>query len=137
MVKVESREALAGLRKKYRDNVIMRLVSDNQKTRTEVYVAIGDCGLEAGARDTLKAVFDEVNAARLEKVSVIAMDCDRGCKCDGAGPKPEGVFACGHDRTVDVVYPGAEAPERHMNVDAAKAKEIVGGIAARLEGQNA
>jgi NADP-reducing hydrogenase subunit HndB len=135
MAKVNSREELKALREKYRDNVIMRLVSDNQQTRTEVYVTVGKCGLEAGARDTLKAIFDEVNAARLEQVSVIVMDCSGGCD-DANAEKIDGNFACGHDRSVDVVFPG-KAPIRHMNVDAAKAKEIVNGIAAGLEAAHA
>jgi NADP-reducing hydrogenase subunit HndB len=133
--KVNSREELKALREKYRDNVIMRLVSDDQKTRTEIYVAVGNCGIEAGARDTLKAIFDEVNAARLEKVSVIVSDCSKGCD-DSDAPKIDGLFLCGHDRMVDVVYPGEE-PVRYKDVDAAKAKEIVGTIAKRLEGQHA
>ena len=133
MTKVNSREELKNLRDKYKDNVIMRLVSDDAKTRTEILVYVGKCGIEAGARDTLKVIFDEVNAKRLEKVSVLVADCTYGCD-NADAPKIEGRFACGHERTVDVVYPGAQ-PERHFNVDAAKAKEIVSGVAARLEGK--
>ncbi|MCL2604851.1 MAG: hypothetical protein FWD90_10270 [Defluviitaleaceae bacterium] len=136
MAKVNSREELKALREKYRDNVVMRLVSDDQKTRTEIYVAIGNCGMESGARDTLKAIFDEVNAARLEKVSVIVSDCSKGCD-DADAPKVDGLFLCGHDRMVDVYFPGEEQPLRYKDVDAAKAKEIVSGIAVRLEAAHA
>ena len=135
MTKVNSREELTALRQKYKDNVIMRLVSDNAQTRVEILVYIGKCGIEAGARTVLKNVFDEVNAARLEKVSVLVADCSYGCD-NADAPKIDGNFACGSDHVVDVIFPGQPA-ERHMKVDAAKAKEIVCGIAARLEGKNA
>ncbi|MCL2204741.1 MAG: hypothetical protein FWB88_12470 [Defluviitaleaceae bacterium] len=135
MAKVNSREELKALREKYRDNVIMRLVSDNAASRVEILCVVGKCGTEAGARDIMKVIFDEVNAARLEKVSVLVADCSYGCD-NADAPKIDGNFACGSDKVVDVVFPG-EAPVRHMKVDAAKAKEIVRGIAARLEGQHA
>ncbi|MCL2187985.1 MAG: hypothetical protein FWB87_04395 [Defluviitaleaceae bacterium] len=134
MEKVNSREELKTLRQKYKDNVIMRLVSDNAKDRVEIYVAIGDCGLKSGARDIMKVIFDEVNAKRLEKVSVIAMDCVNGCDKPDA-PKVEGNFACGHDPTVDVIFPGEATPTRHGKVNADMAKKIVADIAARLEGK--
>jgi NADP-reducing hydrogenase subunit HndB len=133
MKKIGSREDLKTLREKYKDNVIMRLVSDDAANRVEVLCYVGKCGIEAGARDTMKAVFDEVNAKRLEKVSVLVADCSNGCDNPDA-PKIDGKFACGSDRAVDVIFPGS-TPERHSNVDAAKAKEIVSGIAARLEGK--
>ena len=109
MTKIGSREELAALRKKYRDNVIMRLISDEAEKRIEVLVGMADCGIEAGARDTLKVLFDEVNKARLENVSVIAVDCMGHC--------PE-------EPTVDIVFPG-NRPIRYKKVDVALAKEIV------------
>jgi NADP-reducing hydrogenase subunit HndB len=127
MAKINSREDLKALREKYRDNVIMRLVSDNAETRTEIYVTVGKCGIEAGARDIMKIIFDEVNNARLEKVSVLVADCSYGCD-NADAVKIDGNFACGSDCTVDVVYPGKE-PKRYTKVDAAKAREIVKEVA--------
>lgn len=135
MAKVNSREELKALREKYRDNIIMRLVSDNAENRTEIRVAVGKCGIEAGARGIMKLIFDEVNLHRLEKVSVLVSDCSHGCD-NAEAEKIGGNFACGHDCTVDVAFPG-EAPVRHTKVDAGKAKEIVAQVAARLEGQRA
>ena len=129
MPRINSREELAARRAKYRDNVVMRLVTDEPETRVEIRVAIGDCGLKNNARDILNAFFNEVNIARLEKVSVIAIDCEKGCD---ANPKVE-PFICGHDPTVDVVFPGKE-PVRYVKVTAAQAKEIVSGIAKQLGG---
>ena len=127
MAKINSWDELKTLRNKYRDNVIMRLVSDNAGTRTEIRCTIGKCGIDAGARDIMKIIFDEVNAARLEQVSVLVQDCSYGCD-NADAVKVDGNFACGHDCVVDVVYPGKE-PKRYMNVDAAKAKEIVKEVA--------
>ena len=127
MSKINSREELKALREKYRDNVIMRLVSDDAATRTEIRCTVGKCGIEAGARDIMKIIFDEVNAARLEHVSVLVQDCSYGCD-NADAVKIDGNFACGHDCVVDVVYPGKE-PKRFMKVDATKAKEIVKEVA--------
>jgi hypothetical protein len=135
MAKVTSREEFKTLREKYRDNVLMRLVSDKAGERTEIRCIVGKCGIEAGARDIMKVIFNEVNAQRLEKVSVLVEDCSYGCD-NADAVKINGSFACGHDCTVDVAYPGEE-PQRYMKVDAAKAKEIVGAVAVRLEAQRA
>ena len=109
MTKINNREDLKALREKYRGNVIMRLVSDDPKSRTEVNVGMADCGIKAGARDTLKVLFDEVNNAKLEKVSVIAVDC---------------MGSCGDEPVVEIVEPG-KSPIRYKKVDANVAKEIV------------
>ena len=109
MTKIRSRDELAALRKKYRDNVVMRLVSDEPEKRTEVLVAMAECGTRVGARGTLKAFFDEVNNARLENVSVIAVDC---------------MQKCADEPTVDIVVPG-QKKVRYKKVTAAVAKQIV------------
>ena len=109
MTKIKSRDELAALREKYRDNVIMRLVSDEPEKRIEVLVGMAECGIRAGARDTLKILFDEVNNARLENVSVMAVDC---------------MGRCDAEPMVEAVIPGQKAV-RYKKVDAAVAKEIV------------
>jgi len=109
MKKVTSREDLNALKAKYRDSVLMRLLSYDSLNRTEVTVTMGDCGLKNGAKDTLKALFDEVNNARLEDVSVIAVDC---------------TGSCADEPIVKLTFPGKE-PVTFKNVDAVKAKEIV------------
>jgi len=110
MSKVNSHECLKALQAKYRGNVMMRLLTDESfDDRVEVNVGIGDCGLNNGARNTLKTFFDEVNKAGLDKVSVIAVDCEGDC-AGGAN--------------VEIVKPG-QAPVKYTGVDCAKAKEIV------------
>ena len=118
MKKVTSRGDLQDLRAKYRDFVLMRLLSYDSLNRTEVTITMGECGLASGARETLKALFDEVNNARLEDVSVIAVDC--------AGK-------CAEEPIVHVTYPGKE-PIVYKNVNPAQAKEIVATLnSARTE----
>jgi len=110
MSKIKSHDDLKALQSKYRGNVLMRLLTDESfDDRVEVNVAVGQCGINNGARDVLKTIFDEVNNAGLDKVSVIAVDCTEGCK-DGT--------------VVEIKKPGKE-PVKHTKVDCAKAKEIV------------
>jgi len=109
MTKITSREDLVALKSKYRDHVLMRLLSYDSLNRTEITVTMGECGLKNGARDTLKTLFDEVNNAKLEDVSVIAVDC---------------ASSCADEPIVNVTFPGKE-PVTYKNVDSAKAKEII------------
>jgi len=109
MTKIKSREDLNALRGKYRDDVIMRLISYDSSHRTEVLVGMADCGIAAGARDTLKVLFNEVNNARLDDVSVIAVDC---------------LGSCGDEPMVKITAPG-KPTVCYKKVDAALAKEIV------------
>ena len=109
MTKVTSREALNELRGKYRNDVLMRLLSYDSLNRREVTVSLGDCGLAAGGMDTLKALFSEVNAAGLEDVSVIGADC---------------MGNCGDEPIVKITGPNQPAVA-YKKVDAALAKEIV------------
>ena len=107
---VNSPADLKVLQSKYRGNVMMRLLTDESfDDRVEVNVGIGDCGMESGARDVLKTFFDEVNAAGLDKVSVVAVDCTEGCTSG---------------TSVEIVKPG-QPPVKYSAVDCARAKEIV------------
>jgi len=109
MKKVTSREDLQALRSKYRDHVLMRLLSYDSLNRREILVGMADCGIAAGAKDVLKTLFDESNIAKLEDVSVIATDC---------------MGSCGDEPMVKVVVPGKE-PVVYKKVDTAMAKEII------------
>ena len=109
MTKIRCREDLTALREKYRDHVIMRLVSDEPEKRTEVLVGMAECGTRAGARGVLKAFFEEVNHARLDSVSVIAVDC---------------MGKCAEEPTVDVKVPG-QKKVRYKRVTPQLAKQIV------------
>jgi len=110
MSKVKSFDDLKALQSKYRGNVLMRLLTDESfDERVEVNVGIGDCGMKSGARDVLNTFFNEVNAAKLDKVSVIAVDCTDNCE---------------KGTTVEIVKPGKDTI-KYKGVDCAKAKEIV------------
>ena len=109
MSKIDSRAALTALKDQYRNRVLMRLVSDEAETRREVRVAMDDCGTKAGARKTLLAFFNEVNAAQLSDVSVIATEC-KG--------------ACGSEPSVEIITPG-QPPMQLKNVTADQAKALV------------
>ena len=109
MTKLKSREELTALREKYRNDVLMRLVSDEPEKRTEVLVAMAECGTRAGARNILNLMFDEVNKAKLEHVSVIAVDC---------------MGKCGEEPTVEISEPGKKKV-RYKKVTPQLAKEIV------------
>jgi len=107
--KINSRKELAELKEKFRGAVLMRLVSDEPEKRIEVNVGMADCGIRAGARDILKLMFNEVTNAKLENVSVMAVDC---------------MGKCDVEPTVEVVFPG-QAPVRYKAVNEAVAKEII------------
>ena len=109
MKKIRSREELAELRAKYRDDVVMRLVSDEPEKRTEVLVGMAECGNRAGARGILKEMFDAVNDARLENVSVIAVDC---------------MGKCAIEPTVEIKIPGKQTV-RYGKVTTQLARNIV------------
>jgi len=109
MTKVNSREDLMALKSQYRNHVLTRLLSYDSLNRTEVTVTMGECGMTNGAKETLKTLFDEVNKAKIDDVSVIATDC---------------ADDCGNEPIVKLMFPGKE-PLVFNNVDAAKAKEIV------------
>jgi len=110
MSKINSHADLKALQAKYRGNVMMRLLTDESfDDRVEVNVGIGECGLKSGARDVLNTFFSEVNKAGLDKVSVIAVDCNEGCTSG---------------TVVEIIKPG-KAPVKYTGVDCGRAKEIV------------
>ena len=109
MTKIKSRDELTALREKYRDHVVMRLVSDEPEKRTEVLVAMAECGTRVGARNILKIMFDETNNERLENVSVMAVDC---------------MGSCPEEPTVEILVPG-QKKVRYKKVTPQLAKQIV------------
>ena len=107
--KIKSRKELAELKEQFRGIVLMRLVSDEPEKRIEVNVAMAECGIRSGARDILNLLFSEVTSAKLENVSVMAVDC---------------MGKCDVEPTVEVKFPGQD-PVRYKSVDEAVAREIV------------
>ena len=109
MTKIKSRDELIAQREKYRDHVIMRLVSDEPEKRTEVLVALAECGTRAGARNILKVMFEGANEERLDNVSVIAVDC---------------MGKCPEEPTVEISVPG-QKKVRYKKVTPQIAKKII------------
>ena len=109
MKKVNSRADLVALREQYRDSVLMRLLSYDSLNRTEVTVSMAECGIAAGAKEIFNVLFDEVNNARLDDVSVFAVDC---------------MGSCDNEPMVKVAFPN-KPPVVYKKVDANVAKEIV------------
>ncbi len=77
--------------------------------RVRVAVCMGTCGIAAGARDTMNAFLDALEAAGLADVAVTATGCAGFCE---------------QEPMVEVEVKGAP-PVRYGRVDASAAKRIV------------
>ncbi|MCL2617746.1 MAG: hypothetical protein FWD98_01710 [Defluviitaleaceae bacterium] len=110
--KITSRQELAELKKAFKGHTLMRMVSEEPEKRREISVSMGTCGIEAGARDTMLAMLDEVVAQELDDVSIMAVDC--------MSPADD----CSAEPIVKVEFPG-EKSVRYKNVDVATGIEIV------------
>ena len=107
--KIASREKLAEIKNKYAGNTLMRVVSEDFEKRSEVLVHMDDCGIKAGARQTLLTLVDEVTSAGLKQTSVMAVGCSGVCDLEPV---------------VEIREPGKPSV-RYQKVNAELAKEIV------------
>ena len=108
MNKVKSLEELRALQADAAKAISLRTISENPD-HVVLAVAMGDCGIKAGAKDIQNALNDVVAANNLSDVAVIATDCFGYCYAEPM---------------VEVRFHGKD-PIRYAKVDAAKAKEIV------------
>ena len=74
-----------------------------------VLIGMATCGIAAGARATLKALFDEIDAKKIPNVIVKQTGC---------------MGLCSVEPTVEVIMPGMPSTV-YGNVDAKTAKDIV------------
>jgi NADP-reducing hydrogenase subunit HndB len=77
--------------------------------RVKVVIGMGTCGIAAGARDTMKAFMEEIEAAKLSDVAVTATGCAGFCE---------------REPLVDIQVQG-QKPVRYGKVDKAAVKKIV------------
>ncbi|MFW6334857.1 MAG: (2Fe-2S) ferredoxin domain-containing protein [Desulfosalsimonas sp.] len=71
-------EDLHKIKEKTRGRIALR----RQESTARITVHIGDCGLEAGARDVMKALLEEINKSGREDIHVFAGDCLGICETE-------------------------------------------------------
>lgn len=79
------------------------------KEKTKIIVGMGTCGIAAGARETMKAILDEVGKRNLNDVTVTQTGC---------------IGLCEQEPIVEVEAPG-EPRITYGKVSADKARQIV------------
>ena len=104
MPKLKSIEDLQRIREQAKEDFKIRT-----ETGTKIIVGMGTCGIAAGARDTLKALLDELDAKKVTNAIVKQTGC---------------MGLCSVEPTVEVHMPGMPNTV-YGNVDAKVVKEIV------------
>ena len=99
-------DELNAIKDKMKNQVTLRAEDPDS---TKVLVAMGTCGIAAGARDVLKAFADGVAEKNIEKVMVSQTGCIGNCQLE---PIVE-IFEKGKDKVT------------YVNMNADKAKEVV------------
>lgn len=95
--------------KKVREKALEQMKAREGKFSAKMVVAMGTCGIAAGAREVITAILDELDKRGINDVSVT----QTGCK-----------GLCEQEPTVDVIKAG-EPVVTYGYVDAEKARKIV------------
>jgi NADP-reducing hydrogenase subunit HndB len=95
--------------KKIREKAIEQMKVREGKSSAKVVVAMGTCGIAAGAREVMTAILDELEKRGITDVAVT----QTGCK-----------GLCEQEPTVDVIKPN-EPAVTYGYIDAEKARQIV------------
>ena len=66
--------------KKIKERALERRKLTGEGAKARVTVAMGTCGIAAGARDTMKAILDEIEARDIEDVVVTQTGCMGLCE---------------------------------------------------------
>jgi len=66
--------------KKIREEALQKQQIRNASARAQITVAMGTCGIAAGARDTLKAILDTIEKDAIDRVLVGQTGCIGLCK---------------------------------------------------------
>ncbi|MEN1759691.1 MULTISPECIES: (2Fe-2S) ferredoxin domain-containing protein [Anoxynatronum] len=106
---IKSLEELIKIRENAQKKVNLREGTDHTEAITELMVGMATCGIAAGARETLRALLDEIEAQSLENIRVVQVGC---------------LGYCHSEPIVQVNRPGEE-PILYGKVDAERAKEII------------
>lgn len=78
MSKVKSLEELMKIKEEALQNIKMR----ESGKRGKVIVAMGTCGIAAGAKDTLKAIVEYMNELKISDISVVQSGCMGLCEVE-------------------------------------------------------
>lgn len=104
-MKIKSLEDL----EKIKEEGLKGLSGRQSKKRGRITVAMGTCGISAGAKDTLKALVDELDKNGIEDIAVVQSGC---------------MGLCEVEPTVEVQM-GDQDPVIYGHVDSEQAKRIV------------
>lgn len=82
MPRIMSLQALQQLRDEVRSEIDLREKGDDIDQMIVIQVAMGTCGIAAGAREIMQYFSDEIRQRKLERVMVIQCDCMGYCKIE-------------------------------------------------------
>jgi NADP-reducing hydrogenase subunit HndB len=108
-MKIKSLEELVKIREESVKKVNLRESGENAGDTIELMVGMATCGIAAGARETLQALMEEIQAEDLSNVKLVQVGC---------------LGFCHSEPTVQLNMPGQE-PILYGNVDVEIAKRIV------------
>ncbi|ABS60844.1 MULTISPECIES: (2Fe-2S) ferredoxin domain-containing protein [Fervidobacterium] len=78
MSKVKSLEELMKIKEEALQNIKMR----ESGKRGKIIVAMGTCGIAAGAKDTLKAIVEYMNEMKIDDIAVVQSGCMGLCEVE-------------------------------------------------------
>lgn len=78
MSKVKSLEELMKIKEQALQNIKMR----ESGKRGKIIVAMGTCGIAAGAKDTLKAIVEYMNELKIDDIAVVQSGCMGLCEVE-------------------------------------------------------
>ncbi len=76
MTEIRSLEAL----KRYREEALEKREQQAKKGNSKVYVAMGTCGIAAGARQTMLAILNQIETSQLRGIVVTQTGCIGLCE---------------------------------------------------------
>ena len=104
-MKIKSLEEL----QKIKEKALKEISGRETKKRGRIVVGMGTCGISAGAKDTLRALADELEKQSIDDIAVIQSGC---------------MGLCEVEPTVEVQI-GDEEPAIYGHVDEEQARRIV------------
>jgi len=106
---IKSLKELIKIREESLEKVNLRETGENAEDVIELLVGMATCGIAAGARTTLKALIEEIDAKKVKNVRVIQVGC---------------LGYCHSEPIVQVNVKGKE-PVLYGNVDDKRARDII------------
>ncbi len=95
--------------KKIKEKVLKEMKNRDFNKRGKIIVAMGTCGIAAGAKETLKSIMEELNKNNIDDIAVVQSGCMGYCEVEP---------------TIEVNMEGEE-PILYGHVDEKNAKRIV------------